>query len=155
MEQVHSGASPTASAPAGILFVGRAMPEVSRPPVYQVAPFGTGVGTHTHTPFPEVDRSCVYVSFFCNTNSNPSLSWGCLLLWDRWSTLGGTYQHLPGGWFVQPMAEASRGGFCRHMASIILYLPEMDGLNLTRAPASCDQPCWKSAMLAGRWGPMI
>ena len=48
MEQVHSGASPTASAPAGILFVGREMPEVSRPPVYQVAPFGTGVDTHTH-----------------------------------------------------------------------------------------------------------
>ena len=50
MEQVHSGASPTASAPAGILFVGREMPEVSRPPVYQAAPFGTGVDTHTHTP---------------------------------------------------------------------------------------------------------
>ena len=49
MEQVHSGASPTASAPAGILFVGREMPEVSRPPVYQVAPFGTGFDTHTHT----------------------------------------------------------------------------------------------------------
>ena len=47
MEQVHSGACPTASAPAGILFVGREMPEVSRPPVYQIAPFGTGVDART------------------------------------------------------------------------------------------------------------
>ena len=51
MEQVHSGASPTASAPTGILFVGREMPVVSRPPAYEMenreAPFGTGVDTHT------------------------------------------------------------------------------------------------------------
>ena len=48
MEQVHSGASPTASAPAGILFVGREMPEVSRPPVPNLkVPFDSKGYTHT------------------------------------------------------------------------------------------------------------
>ena len=53
--QVHSGASSTASAPTGTLFVGRAVPAVSRPPAVVVEkkidsePLGTGVDTHTHT----------------------------------------------------------------------------------------------------------
>ena len=51
MEQVHSGASPTASAPTGILFVGREMPVVSRPPAClegRSHPLEQGL-THTHT----------------------------------------------------------------------------------------------------------
>ena len=45
---------PTASAPTGILFVGREMPVVSRPPAWKLhnensVPLDTGVDTHTHT----------------------------------------------------------------------------------------------------------
>ena len=53
-KQVHSGASPTASAPTGILFVGREMAVVSRPPAPSPrrVPCDSKGYTHTHTHTP-------------------------------------------------------------------------------------------------------